>query len=337
MVATYHWTLEISPEYSEKILGIPLIGSLIREGGLGVDIFFIISGFVIVGTAQRYRSRDFIVARFIRLFPGLLISMLIVLAVGSRFILAYQEPIPSLINSVFLTYTVTGVDPLATQLWSLLVEIKFYIGISLFLLFLPKLMVSKFGLLIILLLWQFSILLLESLNGPRAVDLLTHLNLGGYSKLFGLGAVMYVLRNSNLESKLLKLFAGILFVNYCYEIVFESSYSKLGIWVLLISSSIIALGGKLVRLNWKVFEILGLSSYIMYLIHLHVGGAVLNLVRERINDEIYIIFILTTLAVSLLSVVISLYLEKPLQNFLRRQYTRFPSHQQSNNAHEKES
>lgn len=53
MVALMHWGLEIGPEKFHEFLRIPIQGFLIQNGGLGVDIFFLISGYVIIETAQK--------------------------------------------------------------------------------------------------------------------------------------------------------------------------------------------------------------------------------------------------------------------------------------------
>jgi peptidoglycan/LPS O-acetylase OafA/YrhL len=39
MVATYHWTLEMNSESAQQILDIPILGAVISQGGIGVEIF----------------------------------------------------------------------------------------------------------------------------------------------------------------------------------------------------------------------------------------------------------------------------------------------------------
>ena len=101
MVATMHWGLEIGSERYQRIYDVPIIGDLVKNGSFGVSIFFVISGFVIIGTAQKYNAIEFIFARFTRLFPGLLLSMLIVLIVGSYFIHSYEKPFSSFMDSYY--------------------------------------------------------------------------------------------------------------------------------------------------------------------------------------------------------------------------------------------
>ena len=323
MVATYHWTLEMNSESAQQILDIPILGAVISQGGIGVDIFFIISGYVIFNTAQRNSGIDFLAARFIRLFPGLLISMIMVLFVGSRFIHVYDEPIHSLINSVFLTYTITGTEPLATQLWTLIVEVKFYFGVVFLLIIFRKIFMTKIGILAILAMWQISLSLLENFTSPFARKLLLNLSLNGYAELFSLGAVLYLFRIRTFRFDLPTLGASILFLNLGYQVVFDSSYSPGNILLLSISVLTIVLGSKLTRFNSKFIEILGFSSYIIYLIHLHIGGAIINITRESISNEVFVYFTITMVAVTTISVITSLYLEKPLQKFLITQYKHF--------------
>jgi peptidoglycan/LPS O-acetylase OafA/YrhL len=44
MVSIMHWGLELGPERMLQVYELPVIGFLIENGGLGVDIFFLISG-----------------------------------------------------------------------------------------------------------------------------------------------------------------------------------------------------------------------------------------------------------------------------------------------------
>ena len=104
MVATMHWGIELGSKRQAVIYEIPIIGDWVKNGQFGVDIFFVISGFVIIGTAQKYNAIEFIFARFNRLFPGLILSMLIVLVIGTHFIQSYEKPVDSFFHSIFLTY-----------------------------------------------------------------------------------------------------------------------------------------------------------------------------------------------------------------------------------------
>ena len=77
-VVAYHYTTR----YAEQIGhagGLPLS---IAFGNYGVQLFFLISGFVIFMTLERTRSAmDFVVSRFSRLFPAYWAAMAITAAV----------------------------------------------------------------------------------------------------------------------------------------------------------------------------------------------------------------------------------------------------------------
>ena len=65
-VLLYHYT-SIFPRFWPEA---EPTGFLVDFGGFGVHLFFIISGFVILMTLEkRGASRDFIIYRFIRLYP----------------------------------------------------------------------------------------------------------------------------------------------------------------------------------------------------------------------------------------------------------------------------
>ena len=53
----------------------PGVGALTQYGYLGVNMFFVISGFVILMTAWGRTVETFAISRVTRLFPGLLVSV----------------------------------------------------------------------------------------------------------------------------------------------------------------------------------------------------------------------------------------------------------------------
>jgi peptidoglycan/LPS O-acetylase OafA/YrhL len=56
-------------------LAFPAAGQIARYGYLGVDLFFVISGFVVLMTAWDRPPRSFIVSRVVRLYPAYWIAV----------------------------------------------------------------------------------------------------------------------------------------------------------------------------------------------------------------------------------------------------------------------
>lgn len=111
---------------------------LFKLGWLGVQLFFLISGFVIFMTLDKTDSfKSFIFKRWLRLFPGMLIASVLIYSTLSIF---HERPdgIPPNILSILpgLTFTLptwwsklVGFDIplLESAFWSLYVEFKFYV------------------------------------------------------------------------------------------------------------------------------------------------------------------------------------------------------------------
>ncbi|WP_295199678.1 acyltransferase [uncultured Chryseobacterium sp.] len=110
---------------------------LFKYGSLGVQLFFLISGFVILMSVEKTPGFwTFIKNRWLRLFPGMLICSLIIYLTGSFF---YERPfgIPELKsllpgitfinNSILERIFNTDFPVLELSFWSLYVEVKFYV------------------------------------------------------------------------------------------------------------------------------------------------------------------------------------------------------------------
>ena len=323
MVATFHWTLEIGNERAQKIFDIPIIGRLVQDGAFGVPIFFIISGFVIIGAAQRYNSVEFIFARFNRLFPGLLICMLIILPVGDRFITSWPTPIPSFFNSIFLTWTITGTSPLATQLWTLLVEIKFYALVAIVLLLSTKLLKEVRGIILTFSLWQI-IIITQHTQTEFGAALLPYVNFQGYSNLFAIGICLYLLTEAKIKFNDENLLIFLVTLYFLYQIFIIGQYSfiqntyLITVFLLILFSKYLNLGKQFQLISYW----LGLSSYLIYLLHEHLGMAFILQIQTRISQNIYIVFVLGTISLTVFSVLLATFVEKPTQKFLANQFSK---------------
>jgi peptidoglycan/LPS O-acetylase OafA/YrhL len=98
-----------------------------KYGFLGVNLFFIISGFVILMTAARASVRGFAVSRFVRLYPAFWICCSATFA-GSWLVARSGQGVP--VRTYLLNMTmvsgVAAVPAVDGVYWSLLVELKFY-------------------------------------------------------------------------------------------------------------------------------------------------------------------------------------------------------------------
>ncbi len=60
-----------------SIAPMPEVADIVKYGYLGVDFFFIISGYVIFFSAQNKSAGDFLTSRALRLFPAFWVAVLL--------------------------------------------------------------------------------------------------------------------------------------------------------------------------------------------------------------------------------------------------------------------
>lgn len=133
----YRWSPPLSPEnlypYGTALADLPGI----QFGGYGVDLFFVISGFVIAMTLERCKTlREFAVRRYARLGPAMLLFSVITFAAMH---VIPRAPFPE--RWAWFASSITFIDPeflnriapsigfrsIAGVYWSLYVEVEFYV------------------------------------------------------------------------------------------------------------------------------------------------------------------------------------------------------------------
>ena len=106
----------------------PMVESIVRHGYLGVHLFFVISGFVILMSAQDATPRSFVASRVARLYPALWVGA--TLTAGTAWLLAESRFAVSLqdyLVNLTLTAHWFGVPYVDGAYWSLAYELHFYI------------------------------------------------------------------------------------------------------------------------------------------------------------------------------------------------------------------
>lgn len=306
--------------------------NLLPQGYIGVDIFFVISGYLItrsVLTSIQNNSFDlkkFFIRRAARILPALLVVLLIVFLLSYFFLLTgdLKRLSNSLISSLsyvanFYFFYIGGyfstndeLKPLL-HLWSLSTEEQFYLIIPFFLIFILKI-VKKINLSIILICSIIFISFFLSL----------YLKYYGYSNLnffllpfriweFFVGVLFAFLKqvkikNHILESCYIIFSISLIFLNYTYVISFLPS-ATLAVFG---SGLFLYLDPKKKNLvidlfSNKILIFFGLISYSLYLIH----WPVISLLKYAEFDITFYFKFLLTLVFVLLSFLSWKYIEKP--------------------------
>lgn len=250
-----------------------------KYGWLGVELFFLLSGFVILMTLEKCSSFfDFMKKRWLRLFPAMLVATILIYATAHIFSerpagmprlmdifpgLFFIEP--SWINK----FSNLNIGVLEGAFWSLFVEVKFYFVFGgLYFIFNKKWAETGIGICFLI-----SVLGTELVKyAPSDFANQFHLNTDYYLSFqyfgwFLLGSISYDLFKKRDTSKL--LFAAVL-------AVFVSWYGAIGRndLTFLMSFSIVLIFYATIYFEpiqslftQKFFVLLGFVSYPLYLIH----------------------------------------------------------------------
>lgn len=251
----------------------PLASRLALHGYLGVELFFIISGFVVAWSAQGRSAIRFAKARIIRLYPEYWVALSVSVLV---FALARQAHFLELsATDILLNLTMVpqylGAPFVDGVYWTLGVEIKFYVLLAavVMLRLMPRIETISYMALSVMLLDVFVDL------GP----VISSITLGRFGSLFVSGAIFYVVfdRGWNVQRALALLLAGALSVHHANEnmlgFVKESDITAgVGLGTAAIVTSMFIAFALVIRYRHRLdfgqwTMTLGSLSYPVYLLH----------------------------------------------------------------------
>ncbi len=271
MVVAFHFTMAQ-----------PQLTSIFKYGCTGVELFFLISGFVIFMSIERIGSyKDFIIARFSRLYPTYWVCVTIStsLVIGWSIIVGYSSKISLidyLANLTMLQYYF-GIKDIDTVYWTLILEMLFYVFIlAIYLAGLTNRMeIIGFVFLLICLLYEFFL----KLSAPSLFNFLkNYYPLINCMPLFIAGIVFYKIKFFKASAfkyllLLLCLFTQVQLYNETYKGLFMS---QLQYGLILLVFLLIFLFYSLNLLSFVINRPLlfcGKISYALYLIHYTIGNS----------------------------------------------------------------
>lgn len=290
---------------------IPAVAEFTKYGYLGVEFFFMISGYVIFISAQNKTAGQFIRSRLIRLYPAFWFSVIfatfltIVFGRDQAFI-TFQQFIANLtmVPSVF------GYDLVDEVYWTLLYEITFYLAVFFLIAFGAERKLKK-----IVLFWPFLMLFAWLLQ-------LGYLPfLAGYYAFFAAGAVFAILKDERSVfawGALLVAFG--ICIDFVRDIAAMKTASQSVHYAPEIACTIIVifflyftfLNTRVgLSVNLPQSRLLGNLTYPIYLLHLSLGYMLIN--NFATNENKYMVYGIVILIVFSLSFLVHRFIEIDLK------------------------
>jgi peptidoglycan/LPS O-acetylase OafA/YrhL len=265
---------------------VPLLADIAQYGYLGVHLFFMISGYVILMTAQNAHLRAFFASRAARLVPALWVC---VFATASIEWLVPQSPFRpqgwgQILANLTLFPQAFGQAAIDGAYWSLAVELTFYIWIGLLVACRQMHRIERF-----IGIWM----LISLLNVLRPMYPLQLYLAAQWAPLFSAGAMFFLVRQSGWTAgrRVISAASLILACVYAWKeagpvehwrdlVAFDQGVNHLVVLALIVAFFAWFLrlvhrqGGRSPTVG---SDLAGRLTYPLYLLHQHAGYALFNL------------------------------------------------------------
>jgi peptidoglycan/LPS O-acetylase OafA/YrhL len=246
-------------------------------GHFGVELFFIISGFVILMTIERKQTvREFVISRAGRLMPAFLAALLIatVIRIVSPVPVLDTPTVPQFLANLTMAPTLFGQEPMDMPYWTLTYELLFYIGMGLVLAVGMLRWTEWFGLLAVAVGCLFIVTMDVRLHYRISIVLLVY-----YSNFFLIGICLY--RIHAHMARPVTWAALVMAIAVTALGGGERSFDTPGRIYLPLTIAFTALVWFAISqygkwLVWRPLVLLGVISYPLYLVHVVVGFAVIR-------------------------------------------------------------
>lgn len=309
---------------------------LFKYGHLGVDLFFIISGFVIAMTLETCRSPfEFVVRRAARLLPAMIVcSILTALVVTS---LVYVEHFRSMAKPINLLPSWTFTQPewwrrllgfdkinyIDGSYWSLAVEVKFYAWACLCFFALRSRFVLVF---FICSTCMWLLFVIGTVSKAPWLSMINAVAFGDYAALFAAGIIFHRIYSVPSTRREYWPLLVLCFVQQATIILLLQSEWRpaSGQLAALLSFFMMFLA---LAAGWRLPETsivrllsrVGLASYSLYLLHQNIGVGLLNRgMGLESGAQVLILLLAIVMGLVWLSYVVYDLVERPGKRFILR-------------------
>ncbi|MEU6663634.1 acyltransferase [Streptomyces sp. NPDC046821] len=328
MVAAYHYggrDGEVSRAWgtSPKVQ-FPSLHQWFAYGCLGVQVFFVISGFVICMSGWGKPLRVFFASRASRLLPSYWAAVILVTAVFALPVVAYKAVSPSeaLLNLTMLQQPL-GVHRVLGVCWTLWAEVRFY---ALFALCVVLPGANRRRIVLFCAVWTLAAAITQA-SGEPALNVVL---MPEYAPFFigGVGLYLLHLDRRDMTAWGIVLVSWLIGQHYAVSRLWHApdphffSYRSSTTIILIVTLGYVAVGaialGFLNRVNWRWLTVAGALTYPFYLVHEHLGWVTITLLHRDLGLPSTATFVLTVAAMLTLAWLLNHFIEKPLGPFLRK-------------------
>jgi ABC-type polysaccharide/polyol phosphate transport system ATPase subunit/peptidoglycan/LPS O-acetylase OafA/YrhL len=305
----------------------PELNPAANFGYLGVELFFVISGFVILMSVWNRGVGAFAVSRVVRLFPAYWFSVVLAIVVfyATGAAVDYgpgsQGPLMRFLPNLTMLQTGAGAPNMEVVYWTLWIELHFYVLIALFLwrgITYPRCVVFMAG-------WLLAGVFAQEAN----VALLNDLFLPQWAPYFIAGMAFFLMHRFG-QNVVLWLFVVCSWALTAYYGVHNMNPSNAwpGVHQYVIPGGIttiyavmaLAATHRLRWLRWRGLTVLGGLTYPLYLVHETVSRPLIKWLAPQLDRWVVLAIAIGSCLVAAL--VIWLIVERPAQRWLRRQLRR---------------
>jgi len=319
-VLAYHYTVAWRidgvrvPEYF-----LPRTVHVTFYGFLGVELFFLISGFVICMSSWGRSLGQFFASRVSRLYPAYWAAVLITGTVAFIYPLtggigdAGRPSIVDILVNLTMLQQPLGHDPVDGVYWTLFVELKFYLIMALVLI--RGLTYRRAVLLCAV--WMTVAVLTPSLGS----DVLNTLVISDYAPYFIGGIALYMIHRFG-PTPLLYGITGFAWL-VCLARVedrmgtmnpgFKAPTWPAMVIVTLCFAVLLAVAlGHTDRIRWRWLTVAGALTYPLYLLHARLGHTIIRTAYEHTTVAVWVLVAATTVLMLGLAWLVHRYVERPL-------------------------
>ncbi|MEL7976902.1 acyltransferase [Isoptericola sp. F-RaC21] len=279
----------------------PLLNQVTRYGFLGVQLFFVISGFVIMMTAYGRTITGFAASRVARLYPAYwaAVALTVVLQLawdGGR----NPTLLDSLVNLTMLQEA-WDVPNVQGAFWTLWFEMKFYLLIGVFIL----VGITRRRVIAFAVLWP----LVAELARATDSGLLSSLLIPSYAPYFAVGMLLFLVYRDggDLAVWLGVALTTVLAMRQAYHYAGTAAeHVGADVSPAVCAAAVAALvalvwalsAGPLRHVDWRVLSTLGALTYPLYLVHGQFGFAVIDLLHDDLSRWV-VLALATALSVAI--------------------------------------